>query len=364
MIPRVSVVMAVRDGASYLESSLRSILGQSLRELECIVVDDGSADATPAILRRLARDDDRLRVVSRENKGLAASLNEACALARAPYLARMDADDISLPRRLERQAALLDKRPEVAICGSFAVTFGAFPWRPVLLPTKDAAIRCELLFTNPLLHPAIMMRREVPERLGGYDPAVTYAQDYDLWARALPLFSFANYPSILLCYRRHRGQMGNVYADAVQKSENEHVFAYLLGQLDLTPTPMQLDLHFQISRCASFFPVPPKSSEFLSRAEAWLQRLRCANHARRLFPEPHFTRMLSKYWLAACRSCHGLGGVTARTYAASSLSPGGADSLAARAWFAVDGLVRHWLIPTIPLTAVRSLTRRLKGKAA
>lgn len=203
--PLVSVIMAARNVAPFITASVKSILSQSLTNLECIVIDDGSTDQTREILERHAARERRLRMVSREESGLPASLNAAWALARGRYLARMDADDISLPRRLEKQVGFLEAHPNIGICGTWSRTFGAFPWRLVRPFTDDSRIRCEMLFNNPLAHPTVMMRREILDRLGGYDKTVIYGEDYALWAKSLPVTKFANIPETLLLYRRHSG---------------------------------------------------------------------------------------------------------------------------------------------------------------
>src|SRR5207302_689224 len=111
--PLISVLLPVRDGARYLREALASVLAQTLADFELLVVDDGSEDETPAILAGVA--DGRLRAIRQDRLGLVAALNRGIEEARAPLLARMDADDVSLPERLERQAAYLDARPEVAL---------------------------------------------------------------------------------------------------------------------------------------------------------------------------------------------------------------------------------------------------------
>lgn len=357
--PTVSVLLAVYNGGRYLPASLDSLLHQTLRDIEVIAVDDGSTDDSAALLAAVSRHDARLKVVSRENRGLSFSLNEARALATGRYLARMDADDLCLPRRLELQATFLDAHPDVDVCGSFARTFGAFPWRSVRPPVADAAIRCELVFNNPLVHPAVMLRADVFDRLGGYDPAIAYAQDYELWSRALGLAGFANLPRTLLRYRRHREQMGSVYAASVQRAENERIFTTLLGYLGLAPSAAELSLHFEISRCDAYFAAPSEDLDFPARAGAWLEALGEANRVCRAFPEPEFTQTLGRYWFAVCRAACHLGPAVARRWPASPLAGAGHIGRARRLAFAADCRARQRLWPNIPYALLQRLAGRM-----
>src|SRR6185312_5943631 len=116
--PLVSVVLPVFNGGRHLEPAVRSVLEQDHRAIDAIVINDGSTDSSLQVLRRLAADDPRLRIVSRENRGLVATLNEGLALASSDFIARMDADDISYPARFSRQLALFKARPDIAMCGT------------------------------------------------------------------------------------------------------------------------------------------------------------------------------------------------------------------------------------------------------
>ncbi|MFT8242525.1 glycosyltransferase [Roseomonas sp. BN140053] len=206
--PAVSVVLPVRDGARFLEAAVNSILGQSLRELELLVVDDGSRDETPAILRRLAAADARLRVLSGPPLGLVPALNRGLREARAPLVARMDADDVAAPERLARQVAALEAAPEVALLGTGwrVVRADGQPRRDVSPPTGSEAIRAALVRANPIAHPTVILRRAAVLGVGGYRPAFRLAEDFDLWLRLAERHELRNLPEPLLDYREHAGQ--------------------------------------------------------------------------------------------------------------------------------------------------------------
>ena len=211
-VPRVSVVLPVRDGAAFLEQALQSVLSQTLSELELIVVDDGSTDRTPEILAARAASDPRVRVLRREGDGVVAALNAGCAVAATAYVARLDADDVALPERLERQVALLDAHPNVGLVGGAYVAIDQSGRRLATFrpPTEDAALRARLSRYNVFAHPAATFRREAFEQAGGY--RLAEAEDYDLWLRISERWQLASVPDPVLEYRQHSGQVSLVRA--------------------------------------------------------------------------------------------------------------------------------------------------------
>lgn len=206
--PRVSVLLPVRDGARFLDAALTSIRAQSLAAIEILAVDDGSQDETPGILARHASEDPRLTVLARPAEGLVAALNLGLAAARAPLVARMDADDLAHPARLARQAAEFAARPRLAALGTACRLLderGAA--RGVMrFPERPEAVRAALRHANCLAHPSVMLRRDAALAAGGYRAAFPMAEDYDLWLRLAETHEVANLPETLLDYREHPGQ--------------------------------------------------------------------------------------------------------------------------------------------------------------
>jgi glycosyltransferase involved in cell wall biosynthesis len=199
--------MAVKDGAPWIRVALESVLAQTAGDLELIVIDDGSTDGTPAVLA--AARDPRLRVERRERRGLTAALNTALGLARAPLVARLDADDVALPERLARQRAYLEAHPEVGLLGSAAREEDAAgrELRLVHPPTADRAIRRALIRANPFVHSSVMMRRTLCVEVGGYDERLPVAQDYDLWMRLARVTRLANLDEVLVVRRLVPGRV-------------------------------------------------------------------------------------------------------------------------------------------------------------
>lgn len=203
--------MPVRNEAHYLEAALASLTRQTCADWELIAVDDGSSDCTPTILAEAARRDQRIRVIRQEGDGLVVALNTGLAACRSPLLARMDGDDISHPRRFEKQLAWLNDHPDT---GLVACTFRHFPrtalkdgmidyevWQNSLL-SHELVIR-DLFVESPFVHPGIMTRRSILDELGGYQDN-GWPEDYDLWLRmAAAGVRFARLPETLLCWRDH-----------------------------------------------------------------------------------------------------------------------------------------------------------------
>lgn len=214
------MLLPVRNGARHLPECIRSLRAQTLEEVEFVVVDDHSSDGTGDILDAWAKEDRRVRLLwPREasvpalgsaNLGdLVACLERARAAARAPLLARMDHDDVALPERLARQLELMDRQPDVALCGcgveyfrSGRVGDGSLRYESWLNALIDAdAIEQDLFVECPVAHPTFMMRREAVEAVGGYRD-LDWPEDYDLLIRLWEAgMRFAKVPEVLLRWR-------------------------------------------------------------------------------------------------------------------------------------------------------------------
>lgn len=206
--PRVSVVLAVCNGARHLERSLASMAGQTFADFELVLIDDGSSDSTPDILSAFERSEPRAIVVRQENRGLTASLNRGIAIARGSYIARQDADDISLPERFGRQVAFLDAHPDVAAVGSGADVIdgsGAVIGTLTTVCAPDSVKRGLMTLRATPVHGSMMMRREALVAAGGYREAFRYGQDYDLWLRLVSRSAIDNLPEVLYRWRMDRG---------------------------------------------------------------------------------------------------------------------------------------------------------------
>ena len=211
--PRVSVVMAVHDGAPFLRAAIDSLRAQTFRDFELIVVDDGSTDGSAAIVRSIA--DPRIRLIANErNLGLAASLNRGVGAASGELIARLDADDLAEPRRLARQVEFMDVNPDVALLGSWYIEMGADGTSLARrqLPTEHWDLRWHLCLTCPFVHSAMLWRRRLlAERVGRYDEQLRYGEDFELWRRVAERLRVANLPAYLIRLRLHESSMTATY---------------------------------------------------------------------------------------------------------------------------------------------------------
>jgi glycosyltransferase involved in cell wall biosynthesis len=216
--PAVSVIMPVRNGAAWLPESVASIQSQDFPAFEFLIIDDGSDDATPAMLAAFAAADPRIHVFHQPRQGIVAALNTAIAEARAPYLARLDADDRARPGRLGRQFAFMEAHPEIGLLGTWAeVIDGAGNALGRLTPPADPLLLARVLArTNPFVHSSVMMRTALVRRLGGYRAAFRAAEDYDLWLRLAQAAGIANLTTDLVQYRRHAASQSQ--RDAVRQA--------------------------------------------------------------------------------------------------------------------------------------------------
>lgn len=204
--PLISVLLPVFNGGQYLDEAVRSILGQTFSRFEILAADDGSTDDSLRRLRRYAARDPRLRVIARENRGLIYTLNELLSKARGDLIARMDADDVSLPQRFELQVAFLERNPRVVcVGGAWQIIDDAGRYLTTLSPAQsDADIqRLCLRGHTSINHPTAMMRRAAANQVGGYTIGCDLVEDLDLWLRLGEVGELANLPDVLLKYRLH-----------------------------------------------------------------------------------------------------------------------------------------------------------------
>lgn len=234
--PLISVVLPVYNGEQYLAEAIDSVLAQSYANFELIMIDDGSSDRSQHILREYERRDPRVRVIVRENRGLATTLNDSIKVARGQWIARMDQDDIALQHRFRRQLDWLEKTG-ADIAGSWVQRFGTSDKRIVRLHQTDEAIKMQLLFSSPFAHPSVMMRTEFVKQLY-YDRAWEKAEDYDLWERAAEAgWKMTNVPEVLLMYRVHGAQISS-QTPMLQQQQGQEIrrryweFVFLTMHLD------------------------------------------------------------------------------------------------------------------------------------
>lgn len=236
--PSVTVLMSVYNGATYLREAIKSILSQSYKDFEFIIIDDGSTDDSLKIIESFAQSDNRIYFESHENCGLPTSLNKGLRLAKGTYIARQDADDISLPYRLQKQIEFFHNHTDaVLVFGGLQFIDKNGRVEGTLTPgIADELIPWHLLFTNCVLgHGQVMFRKEAVLALGGYDVQYKYGQDYELWSRLVRQYTIHSIPDILFQYRRHENNISNAHY-GIQQAFGVTVVSQNLSWLLEVPT--------------------------------------------------------------------------------------------------------------------------------
>lgn len=252
---KVSVVMPVYNAELFLAEAIESILAQTFIDFEFIILNDGSTDKSREIIEKYAVQDARIVFVDdATNTGYVPRLNQGIALAKGEYIARMDADDISLPHRFTKQVTYLDSHKKIAVVGSSASTIDAYGkvGKGWTLRATPAETRVHFLFTNYVMHPTVMMRKSmIPE--GGYSTAFMPAEDFELWTRILHeqkerknanvIWSF---PEPLLQYRSHPASTSEANK-TISYQLASRVLKRQLEWLGMSPTDDEVEMHHQTS---------------------------------------------------------------------------------------------------------------------
>ncbi len=257
--------MSVYNGAQYLQKSLNSVLQQTYKDFEFIIVNDASTDETSAILNQIAHKEPRIEIINNEeNLGLTNSLNKGLAIAKGEYIARMDADDISLPNRLHTQVNFLEQSPEVGLIGSayhiidkddnFVTTNQE--------PLSHTELAWKLHFRNAFCHSSVMFRKKVLNIVGLYNPDYRQTQDYELWARIARVSVVKNTSEPLIKFRQHGSSITQTQTLKQQRNAE-----------NVSKRELQLTYHYanekQFKECLSKFypklphPLPDKSLKAL-----------------------------------------------------------------------------------------------------
>lgn len=235
--PSVTVAMSVYNGAEFLAAAIESILNQTFDDFEFLIVNDGSTDATPEIIEYFSGHDKRIRAIHQRNNGLVSSLNILIDEARAPLIARMDSDDISLPDRFMRQLHFMQENPQCSLVGTQVIEIDeqSNPTKMnIIKPVEHHDIFSQLGIAVPICHPSIMMRTDTIRRLKGYRPLYRHCEDLDLWFRMGEISEIRNLADTLLLYRRSANQI------SVRNALDQHygaIFARLASQERLTGGP-------------------------------------------------------------------------------------------------------------------------------
>lgn len=248
-LPLISVLLPVYNSEKYVKSSIESILNQTYTNFEIIVVDDGSSDNTEAIIKKIQ--DKRVNYYKNEkNLTLAPTLNKGLLLCRGKYIARMDADDVSLPERFQKQVDFLEKNPDYLLVGSayYVERDGVLKGvrRHVLSYKK---LKSKLLFGNNISHPSVMINRQLLLDSGElYNEAFRYAQDYDLWTRLIINYKMGNLFDPLIIYRRYEGVSSMEKSSITNENFMKSQINYILNLFDSIDEKQAKDLYLFFRR--------------------------------------------------------------------------------------------------------------------
>jgi len=295
-MPTVSVVMSVFNAQNYLADAIESILNQTYKDFEFIIINDGSTDKSLKIIEDYAKKDDRIIFISRENRGLIESLNEGIRISKGKYIARMDADDISLSQRFEKQIGFMENNPDVGILGSSVITFGKDlkerVWR---LETRNDVLKAELLFSSCFAHPTVLIRKNLIEEYDlYYSHDFIHAEDFELWTRSAEYCKFANLKEPLLKYRILSNSVSRK-ADIDEEQRYEvikNIFDKNLEKLGIKNSENENRLHFNLSVNHRIKNI--KNKEMLYK---YLKKILNHNKVSSLYDELSLKKTIGKKWL-------------------------------------------------------------------
>jgi wbfO protein len=295
--PVVSVVMSVYNAEKYLDAAIRSILEQTYNNFEFIIINDGSNDRSLEIIKKYKNEDDRIVLISRENRGLISSLNEGIVKARGEYIVRMDADDISLPFRIEKQLQVMEHEKDIVVCGSWINIFGENINEKVARYFEyDKQIKANLLVSCCFAHPSVMIRKDAFTNNNIlYDERFKNAEDYYLWTQLAKVGKFYNIPEILLKYRFLETSITRLSDKDCSKRYNvlKDIFKEALKAVDLNISEEDMKIHFIISDNARI-----KNNKIeLKRIKNYFDRILKASENKKVVDLTTLKQVLGRRWL-------------------------------------------------------------------
>ncbi|MCL2027007.1 MAG: glycosyltransferase [Bacteroidales bacterium] len=285
--------MPVFNGERYLKAAIDSILNQTFQDLELIIIDDGSTDSTEQIIS--AYNDPRIKYYKNpENIGIVASLNKGIDLCTGEFIARMDADDISLPERLQKQWDFLNANPEFAMVGGNIeeITDDDQHIRWVNRPCPAHLLKTQLFFRNTFVHPIVLIRKNVLEEFR-YNANYIYAEDYFLWSQIAFKYPVTNLPETLMKYRKHQ-QSVSVQHKQQQVDTVKKIHAYHFQKLSIVPTSYESNLHYNLLCDPAGILIFSKKER--KNVTAWVNRVLKQNESLKVYDEDYFATKLKYRW--------------------------------------------------------------------
>ena len=242
----ISVILPVFNSERYVAKAIESILCQSFSNFQLVIIDDGSTDKSAEIISGFS--DPRIHFHQNDkNLGLITTLNIGLNLAKGEFIARMDADDIAMPDRFEKQITFLQNSPNTGICGSHFITIGQSKNHAPELPCSSEEIRLTLLFRSAMAHPTVMFRKNVVDQFHlRYNPDFPSAEDYKLWTDFALHTNLCNLKDVLLQYRVHDGQITQTKIDQKESSLKKVQFDFL-SSTGIDASHEEMEIHYRLS---------------------------------------------------------------------------------------------------------------------
>jgi glycosyltransferase involved in cell wall biosynthesis len=309
--------MAVYNGEPFLDEAVRSILNQTYRDFEFLIIDDASQDGTWRLLHEYK--DSRLRLVKNErNMGLAATLNRGLGMIDCEFIARMDSDDISVPRRLEWQIDFMETHTQAGIVGMSARVFGIASRKGLIrYPSGASKIKAFLLFANSMIHPTVMMRRQWLDKFNlRYDPFYSRSEDYDFFIRASRHFALENMNKIGLFWRMHE-ENATISCGHIMREQVYHLLSRQLMSIGLEVGDEELEFHYRIGAGERL-----GSEQELLRGEAWLFKIKDAALKSGLYEKEGIEDAVGRVWFRLCANSTPITWRIIQRYRQSVLSKG------------------------------------------
>lgn len=296
MKPLVSVIMSVYNSEKYLSEAIESILNQTYRNFEFIIINDGSTDKSLEIIKNYAQQDSKIFLISRGNRGLVASLNEGMKKARGKYIVRMDADDISLSARIEKQVEFMETNPDIVLCGTAAIVFDDKIQKKWKVFEDEKMIKAELLFSSPFIHPSIIMRKDLILKYNlFYNKKFLHTEDLELWNRISNYgLKMANINEILFKYRNTPNSVTKNADKYETKRFNmiSFIFKKNLKLLHIDNTEKENNLHFNLTVNHRIRNIDNKEILF-----NYFEKIINANRTVQIYDENSLKKILGRKWL-------------------------------------------------------------------
>lgn len=328
----ISVILPLYNAQDFVKEAIESVLNQTFRDFELIIINDGSTDNSSAIIDSLT--DKRIVYINNQkNSGLIQALNDGLRIAKGKYIARMDADDVCLSDRFEKQVAVLERNDKIVLVSSDFYEMKGTDLKLSTGFTGSDEIKATLLFAPGIAHPTVMMRNVFKENSIRYNSEFKHAEDYQLWTKLALLGDFVNLNRPLLKYRSHEAQVSAQFS-SVQKVNSEKIREAYLLKRGFVFSKEELQIHHLIGNNTFI-----TSDSQLMGIEKWLSSLIEQNRIKKVFEERSFERVIRKFWLDSC-GFTSLGLFAYRSFFASPVSLSAPLSFNERTVFFLKCLIR------------------------